>query len=272
MLLDFVIANQQYDYLETEEQKVGYFCKELALPKTCLPTKTYEGSSSSEPTLRYFVDKYPLFLDSSRGSSSPVVTLSYVDPGYPSVAGFANHLNAYGPLFRALTEFRLLFISNSALHFSDAERCFSSVVRAPISTNIEGDLLRYFRLRKAWDLKKYALFSNNEIEWLNDATRRFKGDGFDSLHAAWCSGQLTDDDVRRQFPPAIPNRKADFQTFLIRGNRREDGAAWKTPKPSSVPDFRSTDFALQPLAEANSRGTREIPGDEKARKDAAKFG
>ena len=33
VLLDFVIANQQYDYLETEEQKVGYFCKELGASK-----------------------------------------------------------------------------------------------------------------------------------------------------------------------------------------------------------------------------------------------
>ena len=113
VLLDFVIANQQYDYLETEEQKVEYFCKELALPKNCLPTKTYEGRSSSEPTLRYFVDKYPLFLDSSRAPSPPVVTLSYVDPGYPSIAGFANHLNAYRPLFQELNEFQFLLISNS---------------------------------------------------------------------------------------------------------------------------------------------------------------
>src|SRR4029077_6866862 len=116
-----------------------------------------------------------------------------------------------------LNEFHFLLISNSPVHFADAAKCFSSVVRTPISAEIEGDLLRYFRLRKAWDLKKYALFSNNEIEWLNDATRRFQGDRFDSLHAAWSSGQVTDDDVRRQFPPATLNRKAEFHTFLVRG-------------------------------------------------------
>jgi hypothetical protein len=272
VLLDFVIANQQYDYLETEEQKVGYFCNELGLPKTSLPTKTYEGSSGSEATLRYFVDKYPLFLDSLRPSSLPVVTLSYVDPGYSSLAGFANHLNAYRPLFRELNEFRFLLISNSAVHFGDAEKCFSSVVKAPISTDIGADVLRYFRLRKAWDLKKYALFSNNEIESLNDATRRFQGDRFDCLHAAWCSGKLTDDDVRRQFPPATADRRAEFQTFLVRGKPHEDGAAGKGLKRSSVPDFRRKDFSLQPLADANSRERREMPREEKARKDAAKFG
>ena len=272
VLLDFVIANQQYDYLETEERKVEYFCNELGLTKGSLPTKTYEGSSGNAPTLRYFVDKYPLFLDSSRPSSSSVVTLSYVDPGYSTLAGFANHLNAYRLLFRELTEFRFLLISNSAVHFADAEKCFSSLVKAPISTEIGADVLRYFRLRKAWDLKKYALFSNNEIEWLNAATRQFQGDRFDSLHAAWCSGKLTDDDVRRQFPPATPNRKAEFQTFLVGGHRQEDGAVPKALKRSSVPDFRSTDFALQRSAEANSRKTSEIARDEKARMDAAKFG
>ena len=35
-------------------------------------------------------------------SSSPVVTFSYVDPGYAGVAGFANHLNVYAPLLRSL--------------------------------------------------------------------------------------------------------------------------------------------------------------------------
>ena len=87
VLLDFVIANQQYDYLETEEQKVGYFCKELALPKTCLPTKTYEGSSSSEPTLRYFVDKYPLFLDSSRALFLPCGHVVVCRPRLPQYRG-----------------------------------------------------------------------------------------------------------------------------------------------------------------------------------------
>jgi hypothetical protein len=272
VLLDFVIANQQHDYLETEERKVEYFCNELGLPKTSLPTKTYEGSCSTEPTLRYFVDKYPLFLDSSRLSSSPVVTLSYVDPGYSTLAGFANHLNAYRPLFRELNEFQFLLISNSPVHFADAEKCFSSVVRAPISTEIAADVLRYFRLRKAWDLKKYALFSNNEIEWLNDATRRFQGDRFDALHAGWCSGKLTDDEVRRQFPPATPTRRSEFQTFLVRGNRREDGPSWKALKRSSGSDFRRKDFSLQPLAEANSRERRELPREEKTGKNAAKFG
>jgi hypothetical protein len=59
---------------ETEHDKVHFFCDELSIPKKSLPAKAYEGVLTPEPTLRYFVDKFPLFLDCFAGSFSPVVT------------------------------------------------------------------------------------------------------------------------------------------------------------------------------------------------------
>jgi len=217
------------------------------------------------------VDKYPLFLDSSRSLASPVVTLSYVDPGYATVAGFANHLNAYSQLLPELTEFRFLFISNSAVHFGDAEKCFSSLVGAPNSTDIAAEVLRYFRLRKAWDLKKYALFSNTEIEWLNGATRRFAGQRLDSLHVAWCAGQVTDDDVRRDLPASAFQRKAEFATYLVRDSGRDKTSIGEDLKRASVPDFRRKQFSLQRRADGNFVERKEIHPDATTRKDAAKF-
>ena len=35
----------------------------MGVPGKVLPAKTYEGGPRSQPTLRYFVDKFPLFLD-----------------------------------------------------------------------------------------------------------------------------------------------------------------------------------------------------------------
>ena len=66
LLLDFVLANLGFDYLETEPEKVAFFCDTLGVPRKILPAKTYEGGPRSEPTLRYFVDKFPLFLDTTR--------------------------------------------------------------------------------------------------------------------------------------------------------------------------------------------------------------
>jgi hypothetical protein len=215
VLLDFILANQQYSYLETEREKLRYFCEQLSVPKRSLPTKAYLGNSRTEPTLRYFVDKYPLFLDDTTASSSPVVTFSYVDPGQASTAGFATHLHAYQPLFMQLNGFRFLYIANSPANFASAERCFSERVLTVFAGDISGEILRYFRLRNAWEMKRYGLFSNDEIEWLNEATRRFHGDKFEALYSAWSSGQMTADAVRREFTQTSPHRKAEFATYLV---------------------------------------------------------
>src|ERR1700694_4101116 len=76
VLLDFILANQDLQYFETEQDKVSFFCDELGVPKDSLPVKVYEGGPESKPTLRYFVDKFPLFLSSPFSGAPPVVTMS----------------------------------------------------------------------------------------------------------------------------------------------------------------------------------------------------
>src|SRR5438445_88941 len=75
VLLDFILANQDLNYFETEQDKVRFFCNELGVPKDSLPAKVYEGGPERKPTLRYFVDKFPLFLSSPFSGALPVVTL-----------------------------------------------------------------------------------------------------------------------------------------------------------------------------------------------------
>jgi hypothetical protein len=213
VLLDFVLANLSHDYLETEHDKVRYFCEENGVPKKALPAKAYEGASRTEPTLRYFVDKFPLFRDSENGPGS-ALTFSYVDPGQASLAGFANHLHAYSPLFRQLYAFRFLYISNSPVHFLKAEQCFSSLVRVPLESDVSSEVLRYFQLRKSWEAKNYAIFSNDDMEKLNDAQHRFHGRRFDGLYEAWVAGGLTEEVLRQEVRQTGPGRKVTFGTYL----------------------------------------------------------
>jgi hypothetical protein len=215
LLLDFILANLTHDYFELEQDKVRYFSEELAIPKKVLPAKAYESVSRSEPTLRYFVDKFPLFLDSSASSSSPVVTLSYLDPGQASRAGLAKHLNAYTPLFRHLSHFRFLYIASSAVHFVRAERCFTALVKVPFEERKPAEMERYFRLRAAWDGKQYAELSNDDIEWLDHASQRFHGPEIERLYAAWGAGAAGNQEWRALVAEAHPQRTPEFGTCLI---------------------------------------------------------
>jgi len=104
-----------------------------------------------------------------------VVTLSYVDPGQASIAGFKHHLQAYDALLRTLGDFHFLYISNTRAHFARATTCFSSLVQQPLQVDVSVEILRYFRLRQAWETKQYGTLDSNDVEWLQDATKRFRG-------------------------------------------------------------------------------------------------
>src|SRR6267143_2030953 len=74
-MLDFVLLNEGCQYLETEPEKVLFFSNRLKVPNQFLPSKIYHGQRTSQATVRYFVDKFPMFV--AGDVSSPVVTFTY---------------------------------------------------------------------------------------------------------------------------------------------------------------------------------------------------
>ena len=215
ILLDFILAHQGHQYLETEQEKLDYFCREKSVPRTVLPARSYEGASPAEPTVRYFADNFPLFLDSSQSPCAPVLTLSYVDPGKVKLGGFRNHLQAYAPLFRHLGDFRFLYISNSSVRFLQAEQCFTSLVTTSLQQNVSLELIRYFRLRAAWDAKQYGKLSNEDIEWLERSNLHFKKQDIEHLYASWLANQLTEEELRLQNGESVARGGIRFATHLI---------------------------------------------------------
>src|SRR5260370_17703521 len=92
-VVDFVLAHRQHSYLETEAEKVRFFEKEYKVGRERLPVKLYRARKSAEVTPRYFVDRFPIFLN--RGYAPPVLTFTYVDSGAVPLDGFGTHLRAY---------------------------------------------------------------------------------------------------------------------------------------------------------------------------------
>jgi hypothetical protein len=212
--LDYVLANLDFDYLPTEPEKIAFFSETLGIPRTALPAKICHGGPRCDPTVHYFDDKFPLFLDRRGSSSTPTITLSYVAPGHPPLARFVKHLRAYLPLLRQLEGFCFLYIADTAIRFVPAEKCFSSLVRSVLEANMSGDILRYFGLRNAWESKKYGLLSVSDVEWLKEAKHRFHADCYESSYHAWASGALSEQDLRHQFEQLHPCCHVSFQTFL----------------------------------------------------------
>lgn len=217
LALDFVLAHQANHYLETEEEKVRYFCAQLGVPNSVLPAKTYEGGSRSGPTVRYFVDSLPVFLDTSDNSQRPVPTFTYVDPGLASLAGFTNYLHAYASLFRHLTCFRVLYVSDSPVHFIRAAERFSKLVKPCLENEDPSDTAHYFRVRRLWEARQFASLTNEDLELLNRGQARFENPRLTNLYRRWAAGHLTDEALQDETAEPAPTSNARFATWLVNG-------------------------------------------------------
>src|SRR6202166_1560136 len=239
VLLDFILANQDLNYFETEQEKVRFFCDELGAPKDALPAKVYEGGPDGKPTLRYFVDKFPMFLASPIPGASTVANLSYVDSGFETSSHFVGHLAAYQGLFRQLKTFRFLYIAAKDAYFQTAQERFRSLVKRPLESDVSAEILRYFRVRRKWERHEYVVPVTEDFEFLNEARRRFHGDRFESLYQAWSKVTITERELRLEFSQLKPDRPVFFGTFLVHEHRspvaeilrRGDGCVKDTRNP-----------------------------------------
>jgi hypothetical protein len=216
VILDFVLAHLDYSYLETETEKVDYFCRKLSISRTILPSKRYKGAIREKTTDRYFVDKFPLFF-APESSSSPLATFSFIDPGLLSLASFETHLFAYNKLFSAVPQVNFVYIATRPQHFAAARELFLAM--APPATDpdpgVEG--LRYFHYRHMWETKQYARLDAEQIEFLNVAKKRFDDAGTEIRYQQWLHGQITVGDVTEEFRRLAPRREVSFRTELVDG-------------------------------------------------------
>jgi hypothetical protein len=215
-ILDFVLSHPEYEYLETEPEKVSYFCDQLKVPTHFLPAKIYYGQKTSQPTVRYFVDRFPIFFDGDACSPSPVVTFTYVQGPEASLTEFVHHLQAYLPLFRQLSGLRFVYLARLSSYFEKAKELFDSTVAIPLRSDATAELRRYFQVRKAWDLRQYHSLSDDDLIFRNQAKARFAGERFEHLYRGWKAGRLTETDIRREFGGANHPVTTHFAMALLR--------------------------------------------------------
>jgi hypothetical protein len=208
--LDFVLAHPQHHYLETEPEKVAFFANQYNVGLDALPVKQYRARKSAEVTPRYFVDRFPMFVDPA--SSSPVVTFAYVDAGAVTLDGFGTHLRAYLRLFGALPRFEFIYIAPSARLFEAAESEFHHVLCGKRDQSRPVNILDYFRLRKAWDAKERV--ASADVVLLKEAQQRYAGSQVENLYGKWRQGIVADDDVMRDAGHCAEPGKSTFRTLV----------------------------------------------------------
>ncbi len=216
-ILDFVLANPELAYLETEPDKVSYFCDELKIERRHLPSKTYLGKRTVQPTHRYFVDRFPMFVEGLNGGAHRIPTFTFIQGAEANLSAFMHHLQAYSGLFRELREFRFLFLDPTEAHFAKCRELFRALVTVPLEANPADDLLRYFAIRKAWDLRDYAALTEADLAFRNLSKSRFAGDRFEHFFRAWKAGRIGDAHIRAAFQGHSIPHTTHFNAQILMG-------------------------------------------------------
>ncbi len=194
MALDFVLAHPAARFLATEREKLEYFCGQGGVDRALLPGKTYAASSPSDQTRRYFIEKYPIFLDRTDDAVPALASFCYVDEGVLSNSGFTSFLKRYGPLFAALSRFRLVYVAAEHKPFRRAERAFDRFTEAlanPEGAAPGGQMGEYFRLRRLFETRQYGKLNKAKLDRLRDLSQRFQHSAVESRFQQWAKSVET---------------------------------------------------------------------------------
>jgi hypothetical protein len=205
--LDFVLGNLHCEYLETEAEKVPFFEFRLNVSRSLLPSKIYTSKASLAPTVRYFVDRFPIFLRECSADSC-AVCLSYVDAGSVTLQGFVTHLQAYRGLLRALPKFEFLYIAPTDRFFKSAPLEFSRIVLASQQAASKDQVLRYFDLRKRWEAGERVAAS--DVVFLNAAKNELRDASVELQYLQWTTGTISDDDIIGCLGNSVPQIHGRF--------------------------------------------------------------
>jgi hypothetical protein len=208
--LDFVLGHPQHHYLETEAEKVAFFEKDSNVSIETLPVKQYRARRSAEITPRYFVDRFPMFVE--RLSSPPVVTFTYADAGAVTLEGFGTHLGAYLGLFQALPTLEFIYLAPTARLFQAAESKFYHVLYGVRDHSKFINVLEYFRIRRAWEAKERV--ASADVVLLKEAQARYSARQFEELYEKWRQGAIADAEVTRNSQQVAAARNAVFRTMV----------------------------------------------------------
>jgi hypothetical protein len=216
LILDFVLANADHCYLETEADKLAYFHDTLGLPLPLLPGRIYKGAHSDTLTKRYFIDRFPIFFPEAAGSLSlpPQVTFTYCDTSDWSLARYATHLRTYEKFLRRLPAFNFIYASPEPAKFSRAAAVFNRIFEDSERVSAK-HLSRYFEVRRLWDAGKYKSLERADRDLLREGDQRYANEGFQSAYQKWLAGSLRPADLNVLLDPVQPQQQRNFRTYVL---------------------------------------------------------
>lgn len=186
MVLDYVLAHQDVEWLASEADKVALCTTRYGVPLAALPQRVFPAPrGGGAATTRYFLDKLPVADAVVPASAVQFVYLATDGTG----DGFARFLADHERLIAQLPAWRVVAVSPSPSALTACERVFGSWHAAPREVTIDdrADREWFFAARQAVDRGEWARLAVAEIDRFRTLRARFVGAEVDAQYAEWCA-------------------------------------------------------------------------------------
>lgn len=125
MALDYVLENDGDHFLASALDKTHFFIESRRIAPGIV--------TSSEGRLHPLLASTPISLANRARPAQSLVRFAFIDEGLATLEKFLRFLDVTDPLLRAVRHFELIYVSNSNLHFTDAEMAFRRQFLSPVA-------------------------------------------------------------------------------------------------------------------------------------------
>lgn len=184
MLLDYVLAHPDVEWVATETDKVDQFADRLRVPRSDLPQRIYAGSRpGGESTTRFFPHKLPVAV----AGDPPVAHFVYLATDHAG-GGFEAFLQDHAGLLGHLPAWTVVAIAPPKLPaLAACEGIFARFLARPTVNLVRrsDDLQWYLVTRRTVESGQLARLSVTDINRFRTLRDRFSGSAFDALYRDW---------------------------------------------------------------------------------------
>src|SRR5216683_6227041 len=241
LVLDFVLAHPDLQYLESQEDKLKFFHEQLGVPASLLLGQT-DGTEGLDPSLnRFFKDRFPVFVFPRNGSTpgSALPTFVYCDPAHHGISWFAGYLDRHQVFLRRLPAFNLIYATPGQWKLERASQVFTAIFRNANHPDPE-HLTRYFRIRRLWETGQNCSLTRADRDLLRSGNKRYRGEPFESAYQKWFAAGLPEVDLDALLGPSFLRQELGFRTHLLPDSHDFLSCQHARPVRPSLQNARST--------------------------------
>src|SRR5436853_622460 len=136
---------------------------------------------------------------------------------------------------------RLVYISPRPTQFEIARKTFLATAGRPPKKDPSDEILRYFRLQKLWDERKYGKLTTDDREFLHLSDKRYARHRCQRLYPSWRDGIVSDDYVRSEIQDLARPRRVIFESELVDGQvALFEATPKRKPTPSTAGEVKNS--------------------------------